>query len=315
MSGVDEAAPVGMMGPNLAGLTTLSSNAVIPFMRYIRYVLPLDGYVFWLKAQVTTVKGSVHVTADKRQNENETIAVNRVLFTTGKDVQVFNVIEPDQIWVGETSGVKFAFSRSGPRYKQSGLFHYVGDAVYPPMETQLVDVGSQPLPETLIVSNSLPAWLALRRYNPVWLQIPNPCVTLYPSFLVPDNIRPPYGVVHIEPSQTRSLQALPALGRYTTSQHQLASDRVRITLYGMTNDGAMNFVNLVNQYSQDTDAIGMMEPAVVRDEKRTQTELGILAMKKTIEYTVSYYQGALREVARQLIKQAIVTVIPQTGVL
>jgi hypothetical protein len=305
-----EAAPTGMFGPNLAGISTLSENATIPFFRYVRHVLPLDGYVFWLKVEAVEAQGSVHVLADKRQNEDETIAINRVVFTTDAEVQQFNAIRPNQIWVGETQGVRFAFSRSGPRYQQSGLFHYQGDAVYPAMESQLIDVVSELSPDQVIVSNSLPAWLRLVHYDPVWLQIPNPCVMLYPSFAVPDNLRPPYGSVHIDPGQTKALQAFPALNRVHTTQHQLASDRVRITLYGLTSAEAMNFVALVNRFSEDTDAIGMMDTAVLRDEKRTQAELGILAMKKTIEYSVSYQQGAIRDVARALIKSASATVSP-----
>jgi hypothetical protein len=311
MADVNEAAPVGMAGPNLAGLLTLSNDETIQFSRYQRYVLPLDGYVFWLRTFQTCAQGSLHVTADKRQNEDETIAINRVVFTTGQEVQEFNAIGPDILWVGEAKGVKFAFSRSGPRYVAAGLFHYVGDAVYPALESQLVNNGEQLPPTTLVVSNSLPAWLCLAKYNPIWLNAPNPCVTLYPSFAVPDNLQPPYGSVHIEPSQTRALAAFPALGHVHTSQHQLATDRVRITLYGLTNDVAMDFTNLVFQYSEDTNIIGMMDMPIVRDEKRTQSELGILAMKKTIEYQVSYLQGAIRDVARALIEHASATVIPQ----
>ncbi len=302
-----------MEAPLLAGISTLSRNALIPFVRYIRHTLPLDGYVFWLRTDATEIQGSVHVTADKRQNEDETIAINRVVFTTGSEVQQFNAIMPDQIWVGETQGVRFAFSRSGPRYKAAGLFHYLGDAVYPAMDSQLVDVGSQLSPDNLIVSNSLPAWLSLFTYNPIWVQcqIPNPFVPLFPSFAVPDNLRPPYGAVHIDPGQTRAIQAFPALGRVTTSQSQLATDTVTVTLYGLTNERAVDFVSLVNQFSEDTDLIGMMDIAIVRDEKRTQAELGILAMKKSIRYQVSYNQGAMRNVARTLIEKASAAVEPQ----
>jgi hypothetical protein len=266
--------------------------------------------VFWCGGETIEIKGSVHVTADKRQNEDETIAINRVVFTTRTDVQPFNVLGPDAIWIGSVSGVRFAFSRSGPRYKQAGIFHYVGDAVYPALESQL----SPPAvfdPANVIVSNSLPAWLRLVDYDPVWLNAPNPRVLLFPSFAVPDNIRPPYGSVHIEPQQTQALQLAPDLGRRTTSQDQLSSDRVRVTLYGLDNRAALDFVNLVNQFSEDTDAIGMMTPALIRDEKRTQAELGILAMKKTIEYTASYRQGVMRDIARTLIKNATATILPQ----
>lgn len=295
---------------NLDGLTVLTEDQAIPFVAYQRYVLPLDGFVFWLRTTSTEVRGSLHITADKRQDEDESPSVNRVLFTTGEMVQAFNNIEPNQIWVGEAAGVRFAFSQSGPRFKVSGLFHYGGTAVYPALEAQLIDVGAQLPTDRLVVSNSLPAWLGLKTYNPVWLNAPNPGLTLYPSFLVPENLRPPYGTVHIAPDATRALQAFPNLGRETASQHQLASDRVRITLYGLTNDQALDFANLVLQFSEDTDTIGLMNMPIVRDEKKTQPELGIIAMKKSIEFEVSYVQARIRDLARALIEEATATILP-----
>jgi len=67
---------------------------------------------------------------------------------------------------------------------------------------------------------------------------------------------------------------------------------------------ALDFYDLVVRYSFDQDEIGIMSSGVVRDEKRTQPELGILAMKKTIEYRVSYYQSRANSVANQLIEKA-----------
>jgi len=304
--------PDGFGGPALEGLRVLTENAEIPFTLYVRRVLPLDGYVFWLRSETVCVQGSVHRTTVKLQNEDETISINRVVFTSGTAVVRLDTIGADQIWVGEAAGVRFAFSSGGPRFRQSGLYHYAGDAIYPALESQLIN-DAQMLPlNTLIVSNSLPVWLALASYNPVWLQIPNPGVTLYPSYAVPDNLRPPYGVVHVEPDATEALQAFPYYPGLTTTQEQLAADMVRITLYGLTNDSANAFVNLVIQYSRDTNAIGMMSLLpIIRDHKRTQAELGILAMKKTIDWQVSYYQGAARTVALQLIEEATCAIVPQ----
>jgi hypothetical protein len=257
---------------------------------------------------------------DKRQLEDETVAVNRVVFTTTEPVQRFNEIGPGQIWVGEQAGIRFAFSDSGPRFRVSGVYHYNGDAVYPALANILVPVGQELPKTTLVVSNSLPMWLTLKAYNPIWLNPPNPGITLYPSFLVPDNLKPPYGVVHIAPEGTEALQMAPnfgptlpvgiaALGTVfgttpDTTHYQLASDRVRITLYGTTNQQALDWLDLVNRYSYDQDAIGIMASGVMRDEKRTQRELAMLAMKKTIEYRVSYYQTRANSVAQQLIEKA-----------
>lgn len=321
MSLIDETSPAS---ENLAGLRTLSEDQVIVFQLYVRWVLPLDGYVFWLgTGNSLPVRGSLHVTIDKRQLEDETIAINRVVLTTGDNIQEFNHIAPDQMWVGEFGRTRFAFSHSGPRYRAAGLNHYNGDAVYPALANMLVPVGEQFPKTTLVVSDSLPMWLTLKTYNPIWLNPPNPKLTLFPSFLVPDNTVPPYGVVHIY--DTELLQLAPnfgptlpvgraALGTVfgatpDTTHYQLASDRVRVTLYGATNQVALDFYDLVNRYSFDQDEMGIMSSGVVRDDKRTQPELSMLAMKKTIDYRVSYYQSRANNVAQQLINQAVLSAI------
>ena len=65
-------------------------------------------------------------------------------------------------------------------------------------------------------------------------------------------------------------------------------------------------MDTVNQYSLDTDSIGIMNMPIVRDEKRPQSELQVIAMKKTIEFDVSYYQTRINDIARQLIESCIV---------
>jgi hypothetical protein len=305
---------------NIAGLRALSEDQIITFTLYVRYVLPLDGYVFWLGTGDTTpVRGSIHITADKRQLEDETISVNRVVLTTGDAIQPFNQIGPDQMWVGEAAGVRFAFSRSGPRYRAAGLYHYNGEAVYPALGNMLIPVGEQLPKTTLVVSNSLPIWLTLQFYTPVWLVPANPNITLYPSFAVPDNLAPPYGVVHIEPDGTRQLQATPLLGPVApvgeaalgtvsgstldSTHWQLVADRVRITLYGTTNQQALDWLDLVNRYSFDQDTMGIMSSSPMRDAKRTQAELAMLAMKKNVDFEVSYYQARANATARALVEK------------
>ncbi|MEJ0017532.1 MAG: hypothetical protein WDN25_13395 [Acetobacteraceae bacterium] len=317
MPTLDETSPgLSQHGPDVAGFRQLSRGQTIPFERYIRHVLPIDGYVFWLKTCDTfTWQGSLHYASDSRQLEDESPTINRVVLTAGEEIQPFNEIAPGTIWIGTIDGIRFAFSQRGPFYAAAGIYHYAGDAVYPAMASLLVDTLDDLGPTRRIVSNSLPAWLTLRDYSPVWLQPANPVVVLYPSFLVPDNLEPIYGTVHIEPSGTRALQASPSFTRRMTHS-QLASDRVRVTLYGLDNDAALDWVDLVNQFSLDTDAIGMMSTSIIRDEKRTQNELNILAEKKTIEFEVSYYQARMNDLARQLILSAPVTFYPNpNGVL
>src|ERR1700677_3434826 len=47
---------------NLAGLQTISDGEATTFQLYVRWVLPIDGYVFWLgTGNPVRVKGSLHV--------------------------------------------------------------------------------------------------------------------------------------------------------------------------------------------------------------------------------------------------------------
>jgi hypothetical protein len=327
MATVNESANATSQGnPDLAGVYQLSRQQPVTFTRYQRWVLPLDGYVFWLRTETQTVTGSLHSTIDNRQNEDETVAVNRMTFMTGTPIDFFNRQSINEIWIASFEDVKFSFSSRGAYYLASGVYHYVGTAVYPALLSQLVDVGDQ-FPKTeLIVSNSLPLWLMLVAYSPEWLVPPNPCITLYPSYLVPTNLHPPYGVVHIDPASTVSLQAVPNLGPTSpigwarsgtvngttldSTHWQLVSDRVRITLYGETNQQALDWLDLVNSYSRDQDLLGIMSVSPMRDEKRTQAEINVIAMKKTVEYQVSYYQNRVNTAARSLIETAAATIYP-----
>lgn len=298
----------GMASGLLAGLRQLSDDQRISFTRYIRHVLPLDGFVFWLRTEDTQIQGSLHVSVDQRQNEDETVSANRVVLSTGEKVDRFSQIDPQTLWVGEYAGVRFVLVSQGYFYEAAGLFHYVGEQVFPALESQLVDVGQQLSADTLVVSNSLPAWLSIKDYAPVWLNPPNPGVTLYPSFSVPDNLRPPYGAVHIDPVQTVSWQSAPFREKLTNTHHELASDHVRVTFYGLTNAQALDWFDTALDYSLNMNVIGLMNTPIMRDEKRPQAGLGVLAMKKTIEFDVSYDQGTVRDVARQLVETASATI-------
>lgn len=335
---------------NLAvGLDALSLNDTVTFTRYAKLVLPLDGYVFWVKADLVKsasvfnglafndgainsaakvvtpaltliVKGSLHYSTTQAQNESETEGTNVVTFTAQSPVQEFNDVAPNEIWIGEYAGdregddgpITFAFSQRGKYYKAADLFHYVGIAVLPVFKTQIIDKIGQLSTRQLIVSNSLPIWLALSNYTPPYDGFNN-IIPLYPSFILPDNLPPPYGAVHIVPEQTNALQEAPYYDA-SLNQSQLARDLVRVTLYGCNNAAAQTFLSAIEQYSFDTSAIGLMNMPIVRDEKRTQSELTILAQKKTIEFEVSYLQGTARNVARAFIESCVVDYQPSSAV-
>ena len=332
------------------GIATLSRDQTVTFTRYVRLVLPLDGFVFWVKASVltpsavlnstalnaaaydepqevkmpantVTAKGSLHHNVATLQNEDENFSLNRVIFTTTEEIQDLNAVTYNSIYIGEfdlppepawltenpaTRKIRFAFSSQGYFYQASGLWHYQGDAIYPAMDSQIVDDPRGFDANSLVVSNSLPFWLSLSNPSTEPWVPPRQTFPVFPSFAVPGNLVPPYASVHVDPAETIGLAAAPQVGQ-TSSHYQLARDVVRVTLYGLRNDAAQDFVDAVNRYSVDSGVVGIMNVPIVRDEKRVQVELEVLAMKKTVEFHVSYYQQRINDFAVQTIREAIPT--------
>ena len=293
-----------------AGVNTLSGNQSITFRQYARTVLADDGFVFWVATgQKADFKGSLHYITDRHQDEDQTLAANRFIFSALEEVTAFNTVSPSTMWIGSWAAdgatVQIAFADRGSFYQQADLWHYSGYAVYPALASQLVNSAAD-LPVGPIVSNSLPIWLTQNSVAPV-----------YPSFLVPDNIQPPYITAHIEPGETEALGAFPMLQLpgvlvpssdpspfYNFPSSQLMRDRVRLTLYGLNNAQAIRYLCELIDYSLATDAFGFCNSPAIRDEKRTQPEIAAIAMKKTIEIHASYYQGTADALARRYILSA-----------
>jgi hypothetical protein len=328
-----------------AGVETLSENQEVIFTQFIRLVLPLDGYVFWVKADLLSssallnasqlntstlnassvimtaapqikVTGSFHYATRSDQNEAETESVNTVIFTAVEPIQEFNHVQPNTLWIafnyeGDDENfdgpITFAFSSRDNYYQQSDLFHYRGTAVLPVFKNQLITkLDELPLTE-LIVSNSLPIWLSLSNYTPIYNNGIFNNIQLFPSFVVPDNTPPPYVAVHIEPGSTEALASAPTFGP-TLQQQMLARDKVRLTLYGLSNERAQLFLAAVLQFSFDSMLIGLANSPIIRDEKRVSVELGVLSQKKVIDFEVNYYQSAARNIARAMVDSALATV-------
>lgn len=321
-----------------AGVDTLSLNQEVTFTQYVKVILPFDGYVFWVRAdklsetallnssvfnsyvlnlndtiitpaKTIDAKGSFHIATDLKQEEEEVYAVNRVIFTSEVEVNNLNRIAPNDLYIATYGGVRFAFSARGSFYKQADLYHYTGSAIYADMDSQIIDDPLTLDTRNIIVSNSLPIWLSLNGYAPTLPSygFGNPYLMLYPSFLSPNNMVPPFGAVHIYPESTLAIAAAPFLGRDSTHS-QLAKERVKITIWGLRNYNAQDFLDCIYQYSRDYDYIGLMNIPIIRDEKRTQSELSTIAMKKSIEFEISYKQSAVRNIARQMIEKSIPSV-------
>jgi hypothetical protein len=291
-----------------AGVNTLSQYQTITFTQYIQQIVAPDAYVFWVNTgQTTTVEGSLHYATNQQQNEDETIAVNRVILTALSQIDDFNSIAPDAIWIGTFEGIQFSFNTRGSFYQQANLYHYEGNAVYPALASQLVD-SIEDLPVGPIVSNSLPIWLTQTTVGTA-------TVPVYPSYLVPANVVPPYVSAHVEPDLTE-VPSFPIYGwpgvtepgspapLHDLPSSQLAKDRVRLTLYGFTNQMAIQYLVSLIEYSLDSNNFGFGNSPAIKDQKRTQSELAVIAMKKTIDIDAWYFQSTADAIARRLILSA-----------
>jgi hypothetical protein len=314
MTSVNEAA--GNAKPQLAaelaaGVDLLSGSLQVTFTLYKKLVLPLDGFVFWVRSDLTKpvpelratvdIAGSLHYSTEIEQERESTIGLNTIVFTALNQIDLFQFVDPQWIYLATYEGIRFAFSSQGKYYQQAGLWHYHGVAVTSISKIQIIDDISL-LPKKQIVSNSLPIWLAMPTYIPPYPGFRCPFM-LYPSFLVPQNEPPPYGTVHIE--KTKSLVEAAFLGPKLTSS-QLATETVKVTTYGVDNDDIITFLNFVLQYSYDWNFIGMRNMPIINDIKEEQSELQVITQKKEIEFEVNYLQESVRHIARQHILGCVV---------
>jgi len=327
-SAIEAATAKPQLGAGLAqGVETLSGNEQVTFTLYVKMVLPLDGYVFWVNASLLTdsalynasqynkllydnypegvparqlvAQGSFHVNQEIHQLAERTTVYNHVIFTSLQEIQDFNLVNPQFLYIANYDGYKYAFSRRENFYKQADLYHYRGDTLYSIMNTQIIDSMTGFDTTSVIVSNSLPIWLSLNQFFP-----------MYPSYLVEQNLPPVYASVDINP--TTAIQDFPLLDP-NSNPFQLTKDIVKIELFGVRNQEALNFVQYILDYSRNTDNIGLMNMPIMQDEKVTQPEMGIIAQKKTITFEVSYYQTTVNDIARKLIEHAFITITPHNS--
>ena len=312
MSLISEAAgaPSQLAASLAAGVAQISNNQTVSFQQYTKSTLPTDGYVFWVASGSSQqFTGSLHVLTDRKQEEDQTIAANKMVFTATGEVSQLNAIAPGTMWVGswvvDGATLRVAFSETGANYQQAGLWHYRGFAVYPALASQLV-ASSADLPVEPIVSNSLPIWLSQTKFG-------TSTVPVYPSFLVPDNVVPPYVVAHVEPDMTEAPSfpiyqwpgnPTPPTQLQPMASLQLAKDNVKLTLYGFTNQMAIQYLVSLIEYSVNSDNFGFGNSPAIRDEKRPQVEIAAIAMKKTINIVAWYFQSTADAIARRLILEA-----------
>ncbi|EFB0086209.1 hypothetical protein HGJ08_002765 [Salmonella enterica] len=285
------------------GLDDLSRFQVVTFTKYIRKVLPLDGFVFWVKASVLSsapdsepdtvnVKGYLHLTTESIQDDEQLYDRNVVTFTAQADIDPFNDIGSDVLYIGEFFGIQFSFSRRTGLNEVANLYHYSGEAIFPYMRSQIINSADDIDLADVVVSNSLPIWLSLSQFMP-----------MYPAMLSVQNLVPPYATVKCgEPSPVAGAFCLDE----KQNQYQLVSEDVTITVTGLRNAAVEDFLRYVQDYTlSDKAEMGVMNIPVIQDERITQNELNIIAMRKKVKFKVNYYQQRMRNVARRLLTSAI----------
>jgi hypothetical protein len=321
MSFINETLGQSPLGAALhAGLDVLSQNQTVTFTKYVRVILPLDGYVFWVRsnllsegalynavqynnllfneslsklagAEQITVKGSLHFASTYQEDPDEGFTINQMIFTSQRLVTDLNAVSPMVMYIAEINQFRYAFSRRESFYRQAELWHYVGDAVWPVMDPQIIDTPQGFDSINLIVSNSLPIWLSLNKFFPV-----------FPAYLVPQNFKPPYASAEIIEGSTRALQIAPYIDE--NSDHwQLMTETVHISIYGLRNFNALDYQDYVLDQSLSTEIFGLMNMPVIHDEVRKQIEVNTLAQKKSITFDINYYQARVSQLARQFIRK------------
>ncbi|SAI62375.1 Uncharacterised protein [Enterobacter roggenkampii] len=233
------------------GLDDLSRFQVVTFTKYIRKVLPLDGFVFWVKASVLSddpssepdtvdVKGYLHLTTETIQDDEQLYDRNVVTFTAQADIDPFNDIGSDVLYIGEFFGLQFSFSRRTGLNEPANLYHYTGEAIFPYMRSQIINSSDDIDLADVVVSSSLPVWLTLSQYMP-----------MFPAMLSTQNLSPPYATV-------KCSNTAPIAGSFyldeQQNQYQLVSEDVTISITGLRNAGVEDFLRYVQQYTLGDDA-------------------------------------------------------------
>jgi hypothetical protein len=255
------------------------------------------------------VQGSFHYDSMVDQRADATVDSNTVVFTSLSEIQPFNEIGPDFLYIGSYRNIRFAFASRGYLYEQADLYHYVGKAIYATHATQIIDDASTFSPD-VVNSDSIPIWLYMNYYQPPYPGFTCP-FRLYPAFLVDANLPSPFGAVHVE--RTDALAPVPLLGPHMEAD-QLCRDRVVIHMYGADNKMASDFRDFVEQYSMDWNTIGIAgSPSAIVDVKQPQPEMRVLAQRKSITFDVNYLQSVSRDLARQYILAAKVQFFPRNS--
>lgn len=350
MATISEASQQSGSSDKAAGLIgaigVLSGEQTFTFELYKRVVLPMDGFVFWIKAsELSTyvgrndvgalysqtsfartafdalqkqadptpeqlqrykfsINGSLHISQEVFQEPDATYVNQDVSFTTKVQTVNFDSIASNELYIlsipdgyPDKLPLRIAFGRQRNRYTLAGLWHYTGKVINSIQATQVVDNANNINPDEVIVSNSMPYWLGMSTAT----------IPVYPAFLSPKNLTPPYITVDVQ--STDAIQAIPLVADQY-NQAQLVTDTIEFTMYGLNNSAALDFQIAVIENSEYGE-YGIQNMPVPIDEKITQSEFQVIAQKKVMKLQAAYYQYRAREYARRLITEAFIALTPE----
>ena len=322
---VHEDAKTQLNSALVAGLQSLDRLSEITFTRYVRLVLPVDGFVFWVRKSLIInpngalnqfgigtiplntfqtvmgasdnikVQGSLHYSTNNVQENTQVFGKNFVTFTTDKDIDDFNEIGENVLFIGTINDVQFAFSQRGNYYGQAGLYHYTGEAINPIMRSQIIDDLTY-FDSSQIVVDSLPIWMSLTKYCPV-----------YPAYRGLQNVRPPF--ISVEVTDTKAIMQKPFIDRMN-NRDQLCLDTVELTCYGLNNNALLDYIHyvVIEEALKYQNEWGICNAPVQKTVNIPQSELNVTANAKKIIFEINYYQSRTIDIARQLILQALCSV-------
>ena len=305
-----------------SGYELLSNQQEIVFTKYVRLVLPVDGFVFWVKKSLInlsngainnfmlnsmdingsqaindpsmefSVKGSLHYTTNNTQENTQTYGKNSVVFTTSTDIDDFNDIGENTLFIGTFKDVQFAFNSRGGWYEEAGLYHYTGDSINPIMRSQLISELNF-FDDSKIVNDSLPLFMSRNLFAPV-----------YPAFRGVQNARPPF--ISVDVQETKPFQQLAS--EETSEYRQFCLDTVKVTCYGLNNNQILDYIRYMVAEGVKNVDFGICNAPIAKKIDIPQSELNVTANAKEITFEVNYYQTRAAEIALKLIESALSSV-------
>jgi len=283
------------------GYQQLSGNQKITFTRYVSKILPIDGWHFWVKAELLdgetepfnkVVSGTLHQSVNQTQEATKSNAITSIILTVNQPIDLLKEVNQESMWLGEYDGSKFSFNIQNAFYDNANQFHYAGDAVYIENSDAFIDdINDLNLDDT-VITNCIPLFIAL-----------NDQVQIYPAFLNPTNLKPPYATIEVK--QTTGVAAGITFNEFDDSK-LMQWDKVELSIFGLRKKQLSDFLKYLTTKQLETEAFGIYWLPSIQNENIPQSEVNILTNKKVLSFDVNYVIEDIRNAATAFIENIFV---------